>query len=222
LQDYRGYLQADAFSGYDGIYAAGFVKQVLCWAHARRKFYEAKETQPSEAHAALAYVARLYDVEREAKSLAPDQRFRLRRERSLPLLDEVHAWLTQLRTDVLPKSPLGQAIGCLLPRWDGLVRYCEDPALAIDNNLSERTLQPCAIGRKNWTFLGNDRCGRTAAVLFSFTASYKANSVEPWTDLRDVVLRLAATRPGSSAELDALLPDAWLRTHPEAHRECAR
>lgn len=222
LKDYRGYLQADAFSGYDGIYAAGAVKQVLCWAHARRKFYEAKETQPSEAHAALAYVARLYDVEREVKSLAPDERLRLRRERSLPLLDEFHAWLTQLRTDVLPKSPLGQAVGYVLPRWDGLVRYCEDPALAIDNNLSERTLRPCAIGRRNWTFLGNDRGGRTAAVLFSFTASCKANSVEPWAYLRDVVLRLAATRPSSSAELDELLPDAWLRTHPEARREYAR
>ena len=222
LKDYRGYLQADAFSGYDGIYAAGAVKQVLCWAHARRKFYEAKETQPSEAHAALAYVARLYDVEREAKPLAPEERLRLRRERSLPLLDEFRACLTQLRTDVLPKSPLGQAIGYVLPRWDGLVRYCEDPALAIDNNLSERTLRPCAIGRRNWTFLGNDRGGRTAAVLFSFTASCKANSVEPWAYLRDVVLRLAATRPSSSAELDELLPDAWLRTHPESRREYAR
>jgi transposase len=222
LKDYRGYLQADAFAGYDGIYATGFVRQVLCWAHARRKFYEAKEAQPTEAHAALAYVARLYDVERDAKPLAPDDRLRLRRERSLPLLNEFRAWLERLRHDVLPKSPLGQAIGYVLPRWAGLVRYCEDPTLAIDNNLSERTLRPCAIGRKNWNFLGNDRGGRTAAVLFSFTASCKANAVEPWAYLRDVVLRLAAAVPSSTAELDDLLPDAWLNAHPEARREYAR
>lgn len=222
LKDYRGYLQADAFAGYDGIYATGFVRQVLCWAHARRKFHEAKDAQPIEAHAALAYIARLYDVEREAKLLTPDERLRLRRERALPLLNEFHAWLERLRHDVLPKSPLGQAIGYVLPRWDGLVRYCEDPALAIDNNLSERTLRPCAIGRKNWTFLGNDRGGRTAAVLFSFTASCKANAVEPWAYLRDVVLRLAAAVPSSTAELDELLPDDWLIAHPEARREYAR
>jgi hypothetical protein len=170
----------------------------------------------------LAYIARLYDVEREAKNLASEERLRLRRERSLPLLTEFHAWLTKLRGEVLPKSPVGQALGYAMPRWDGLVRYCEDPALSIDNNLSERTIRPCAIGRKNWMFLGNDDGGRTAAVLFSFTATCKKLSVEPWAYLRDVIERTAQSRDPSAGELAELLPDAWLHAHPEARREYAR
>ena len=225
LKDYQGYLQADAFAGYDGIYAAGSVKQVLCWAHARRKFFEAKEAQPREAHPALAFIARLYDVEREAKSLSAEARQALRQQRSLPLLAEFRTWLVTLTGRVLPKSPVGQAIHYVLPRWEGLVRYCEDGALAIDNNLAERTLRPCAIGRKNWLFLGNDRGGRTAAILFSFTASCKANQVEPWAYLRDVITQLADRRrdaPPTEEFLTQLLPDVWLRTHQEAQRKWSR
>ena len=202
LKDYQGYLQADAFAGYDGIYAAGTVKQVLCWAHARRKFFEAKEAQPRTAIPALAFIARLYDVEREAKLLSVAARQILRQERSLPVLAEFHTWLTALAARVLPKSPVGQAIHYVLPRWGGLTRYCEDGALAIDN---ERTLRPCAIGRKNWLFLGNDRGGHSAAILFSITASCKANRVEPWAYLRDVLRQLACTSPPAAA---TLLPDA--------------
>jgi transposase len=225
LKEFQGYLQADAFAGYDGIYAAGTVKQVLCWAHARRKFFEAKEAQPREAHPALAFIARLYDVERDAKSRSAETRQMIRHERSLPILAELHPWLTALAGRMLPKSPVGQAIHYVLPRWEGLTRYCEDGALAIDNNLAERTLRPCAIGRKNWLFLGNDRGGRTAAVLFSFTASCKANRVEPWAYLRDVIVQLADQRGTAAPKrefLTRLLPDSWLRQHPEATRSGSR
>jgi hypothetical protein len=225
LKDYQGYLQADAFAGYDGIYAAGTVKQVLCWAHARRKFFEAKEAQPREAHPALVFVGRLYDLEREAKSLSVESRRSLRQERSLPVLEEFHTWLAALAGRVLPKSPVGQAIHYMLPRWDGFTRYCEDGALAIDNNLAERTLRPCAIGRKNWLFLGSDRGGHTAAILFSIMASCKANQVESWAYLRDVVVQLAG-QPRDAIHADAflnkLLPDVWLRFHPDAHRPWSR
>ena len=142
LADFSGYLQADAFAGYDGIYAAGTVKQVLCWAHARRKFFEAKEAHPGEACAALAFVARLYEVEREAKGADPAASRALRQDRSLAILAEFRAWLETVEARVLPKSPLGQAIGYVLPRWDGLLRYCEDGRLSIDNNLSERACAP--------------------------------------------------------------------------------
>ena len=158
LAGYSGYLAADAFSGYDGIYVSGTVKQVLCSAHARRKFYEARTAQPA-AHQALAFIRRLYDIEREANGCSVERRLKLRRARSLPILDQLHVWLATTEPTVLPKSPLGQAIGYVLPRWDGFTRYCEDGRLAIDNNLSERTLRPCAIGRKNWLFLGSDRGG---------------------------------------------------------------
>ena len=239
LNDYRGYLQADAFAGYDGIYATGRVKQVLCWAHARRKFFEAQTSKPEEAGVALAYIGRLYKIEREAKQRAagrdlgdPDQHRRwhaerraLRRERSLSVLAEFRAWLEESQHRVLPKSPTGQAIGYALPRWEGLSRYCEDGALSIDNNLAERTLRPCAIGRKNWTFLGNDHGGRTAAILYSFTASCKSNQVEPYAYLRDVIQRMAALRRTESIAADhltTLLPDVWLKSHPEAHRPWSR
>lgn len=222
LADFCGYLQADAFAGYDGIYAAGTVQQVLCWAHARRKFFEAKEAHPIEAHAALAFIARLYEVEREAKELERAERRLLRQQRSLPILTEFHAWLEAVEAKVLPKSPLGQAIGYVLPRWDGLLRYCEDGRLSIDNNLSERALRPCAIGRKNWLFLGSDGGGRTAAILFSVMASCKANQVEPFAYLRDVLSRTSAWDAANSSELGQLLPDAWLESHPEARRAGSR
>jgi len=225
LADYQSYLQADAFAGYDGIYAAGNVKQVLCWAHVRRKFFEAKETRPREAHEALAWIARLYEIEREAKSASDKERRALRQERSLPLLAQFREWLLSLTGRVLPKSPFGQAVHYVLPRWEGFVRYCEDGALAIDNNLSERTLRPCAIGRKNWLFLGNDRGGRTAAILLSFMASCKANSVEPWAYIRAMITAMTEQPRGVAPPQDlraSLLPDAWLATHPEAHRPWSR
>jgi len=236
LKDFGGYLQADAFSGYDGIYASGSVQQVLCWAHARRKFFEAKEAHPTDACAAMAFIARLYEVERAAKALAPEdlrtnvlareewfaQRLALRQATSRPLLAEFQTWLEGVQQRVLPKSPLGQALGYVLPRWEGLARYCEDGRLAIDNNLSERTLRACAIGRKNWMFLGSDRGGRTAAILFSVMASCKANQVEPFAYIRDMLSRLCVEEPTGDSRLDALLPDAWLRNHPEAHRAWSR
>ena len=225
LAKYQSYLQADAFAGYDGIYAAGSVKQVLCWAHARRKFFEAKETRPREAHEALAWIARLYEIEREAKSALCEERRAQRQARALPLLTEFRAWLLSLTGRVLPKSPFGQTVHYVLPRWEGFVRYCEDGALAIDNNLSERTLRPCAIGRKNWLFLGNDRGGRTAAILLSFMASCKANQVEPWAYIRDMITELAKQPRGvtpPSPLLASLLPDAWLATHPEDYRPWSR
>jgi hypothetical protein len=105
------------------------------------------------------------------------------------------------------------------------VRYCEDGALAIDNNLSERTLRPCAIGRKNWLFLGNDRGGRTAAILLSLMASCKANQVEPWSYIRAMISALTEQPRGVARPttlLASLLPDAWLATHPEVQRPWSR
>ncbi len=233
LEGFKGYLQADAFAGYDGIYAGGQVKQVLCWAHARRKFYEARTVQPEPAHAALASIARLYRVEREAKELIPSeglidepawstwhrQRFTLRQERSLPVLGQFHEWLQRTEAAVLPKSPVGKALQYVLPRWDGLTRYCDSGALSIDNNLSERMIRPCTIGRKNYLFLGSDNGGRAAAILYSIMASCKANQVEPFTYLRDLLVQLPGNSPRST---DGLLPDVWLESHPEARRKWSR
>jgi transposase len=229
LNNFEGYLHADAFAGYDGIYAAGSVKQVLCWAHARRKFYDARNVQPDIAHIALAYIARMYRVERDAKDLIGPagleseqarlawhrRRCELRQQHSLPLLGEFHDWLQATERSVLPKSPIGQAMQYVLPRWDGLVRYCESGALSIDNNLSERMVRPVAIGRKNFLFLGSDNGGKTAAVLYSIMASCKANQVEPFAYVRDLLSQLSGHSPPAVA---TLLPDAWLAAHSESRR----
>jgi len=145
LNGYSGYLAADAYGGYDGIYAGGLVKQVLCWAHARRKFYEARTVQPDEAHAALAFIARLYAVEDDLKALRYPisetsdlvqvtrhwhrERRRVRQRESLPILREFHAWLERAQHMLLPKSPVGQAIGYVLPRWVGSVATARTVAL---------------------------------------------------------------------------------------------
>jgi len=131
------------------------------------------------------------------------------------LLAEFHQWLQATEQTVLPKSPVGQALQYVLPRWDGLVRYCENGALSIDNNLSERSVRPVAIGRKNYLFLGSDRGGTAAAVLYSVMASAKANHVEPFAYVRDLLVQLSSNSPPKAA---ALLPDAWLAGRPEARR----
>ena len=125
---------------------------------------------------------------------------------------------------MLPKSPIGEAFTYTLNHWTALVRYTEDGTLAIDNNVAERTLKVCAIGRKNWLFVASLTGGRRAAILFSLIASAKANQVEPWAWLRDVFTRLPQLAGATTSDLaidpavlDELLPDRWLQTHP-THR----
>jgi transposase len=235
LNGYAGWLQADAYGGYDGIYAAGSVKQVLCWAHARRKFYEARTVQPNEAHAAMAYIARLYAIEGELNALRYTisqtsdlvqvtrkwhrERRRVRQKQSLPILAEFKKWLEATERKVLPKSPVGQAIGYVLPRWEGLTRYCQDGILSIDNNVSERMIRPCAIGRKNYLFFGSDDGGRAAAVLYSIMASAKANQVEPFAYVHSLLETFARD---TGPDLMQLLPNYWLTAHPDARRNWSR
>jgi transposase len=217
FQDYRGYLQADAYSGYDALFKDGTVIEVGCWAHVRRKFHEARTTDPPRAHVALAYIRRLYAVETDAKvaKLNDDARRTLRQERSVPILGELFAWLEGVRAQVLPKSPMGEAIGYALNHKAALRRYTEQGFLEIDNNASERGEKTIAIGRKNWLFFGSEGGGATAAILFSLTETCQRLGVEPWAYLRDVLDRLS-THPAS--RIEELLPDHWeaIRRNREA------
>ena len=158
LGDYKGYLQADAFAGYDAIYAGKEVIEVACWAHARRKFYDALTTDRERGHAALAFIGQLYTVEREARErgLDTEARCALRNERSWPVLESFRRWLDAQALAALPQSPMGQAIGYTLSQWSALCRYLDDGDLEIDNNAAERELRPVAVGRKNWLFAGSD------------------------------------------------------------------
>ena len=219
------YLQADAFGGYDGIYrgeAGGKVIEVACWAHSRRKFHEARNTDYPRAAQALAYIRLLYDVEDQAQKQFDSQdpngpmrslasiRLELRQKLSLPRLAQFKQWLEAQQAcnggPVLPKSPLGAAITYALNQWEALCVYCTDGELSIDNNVSERTLRRIAVGRNNWMFCGSDNGGNTAAILFSFIATCERHQVNPFDYLRDVLTRIASHPISRLAEL---LPRQW-------------
>jgi len=210
LKDFHGYLQADAYSGYDQIYKEPErgITEVACMAHARRKYFEAQSSDVMRSMVMLAYFHLLYDVEREAreKQLDAAGRLALRRERSQPMLDDIKAYLERERPKVLPKSPIGQAIAYTLSNWEALVRYSKDGDLEIDNNGAERSLRGVAVGRRNWTFFGSDNGGRTAAVLSSLIATCKRHRIDPLAYLRDVFERISA-HPQN--RLEELLPDQW-------------
>lgn len=207
LGDYKGYMQADAFGGYDGIYVSKPIVEVLCWAHARRKFYDNRKIDPKRAHAAIAWIKLLYEIEERAKNLSADETLLLRQKEAVPILNEFKTWLeSHSETDVLPKSPMRLAINYCLKNWDALKRYTENGELSIDNNAAERAVKPVALGRKNWLFCGSDNGGRTAAILFSLTQSAKLNNVEPFRWLRDIIARISDHPASKIAEL---LPDYW-------------
>jgi transposase len=228
LEGFEGYLQADAFSGYDQVYATGKVIEVACMAHARRYWWESIETDSRRAHEAISYIARLYSLEAqfdEAK-LKDDARRDARQQYAIPILNTFEVWLRKEQHRVLPKSPIGKAFTYTLNQWAALCRYTEDGALSIDNNLAERLMKPPALSRKNWLFVGSETGGERAAILLSIIASAKLCGVEPWAWLnhlfRELPLRFAAASPATSEsgkppDLTDLLPDNWLQSHPQ-HR----
>jgi transposase len=213
LKDYRGFLQADAYGGYDGIYldSGGKILEVACWAHARRKFFEALSNAPRQANQVLEWIRQLYDIEDRARDFTPAARQALRERESVPILDRIENYLAELKDRILPKSAMGKAVTYARNQWAALRRYTTDGRLTIDNNVSERTLRLQAIGRRNWTFLGSAAAGPRAAVLFTILAGAKRHRLEPWAYLRDVVLKLSA----GETDLESLLPDRWAASHPE-------
>jgi transposase len=213
LKDFRGYLQTDAYSSYESVVleSAGRIIPVGCWAHARRNFFDARLNQPRETHYVLSLIGQLYDIEDQIRLLGPDQRRAVRQVQSVPVLDRLEAYLRQQKDGALPKSQYGQAIAYVLNHRDQLRRYTEDGRLEIDNNVSERTLRLCAIGRKNWLFLGSDQGGETAAICFTILANAKRYCIEPFEYVRALLIGLSSDQ----VELESLLPDVWIAAHPE-------
>jgi transposase len=222
LANYRGYLQADAYGGYDGIYSsstdpASGIVEVACWVHCRRYWHKAREQDPVRAHHVLAYITRLQEVERATRDCDAEVRRAKRAEHAVPMLAELGQWLEG--ETFLPKSLIGQAATYTRNQWAALNRYVEDGDLSMDNNFAERAMRPIAVGRKNWLFVGSERAGHRAAILTSLVASCKNNCVEPWAYLKDVFDRLAC-RP-SEDKLIQLLPDKWLLNNPKLRWEIA-
>ncbi len=214
LKGYQGYLQADAYGGYDGIYtkSGGAIVEVACWAHARRKFFDASGSSPRQAHQVIEWVRQLYDVEDRSREWSPAARRSLRAAESEPVLDKIEAYLAELATAALPKSALGKAVTYARNQWQALRRYTTDGRLSIDNNTAERTLRHQAIGRKNWLFLGSQAAGPRAAVLCTILAGARRHRIEPWAYLREILLQLNGDNP----RLAEMLPDRWAAANPES------
>jgi len=212
LKAYRGYLQADAYVAYDSFFTnpeRGLV-EVACWAHTRRHFHQALDTDSARMGAVLAHIAHLYKVEKRARRsgiMGEDLRL-LREHVSKPVLEKLHQYLEKIREEVLPKSEAGQAVAYALKNWTALTRYLEDGDLSIDNNHTERSLRGIAVGRRNWTFVGSDRGGKTMAVLRSFVASCELANVDPFAWFQDVLTRIGEC---SIQQLDDLLPHRWVQ-----------
>lgn len=204
LGDYRGFLQCDAYAGYDELFRTrSDLIEVGCWAHARRYFFEAKDSEPVRARLALLIIGKLYDAERRAgeqdrKQITEnlpinlDQRLVLRQTESRPVIAEFHQQLVAWQRESLPQSPFGKAVQYTLNQWTALGRYLDDATLPIDNNASERDLRGVAVGRKNWLFCGSDRGGQTAATILSLIATCQRQGIEPFGYLRDLFNRWPA------------------------------
>lgn len=238
LNGFKGYLQADAYSGYDRIYAGDEVQEVACWVHARRYWHQAMDNDALRANKALSFIARLSQIEKQLRKTYPETDLQGHRdftavaaariEYSVPVLESFKTWLDSEKDNkrILPKSPIRSAFTYTLNQWDALCRYTQEGYLKYSNNLAERAVKVPAIGRKNYLFVASANGGCRAAIHYSLVSSAKANGVEPYAWLRDVFTRLPHHRDGqamkqansdqlvTSNEMDYLLPDIWLSENP--------
>jgi len=217
LMGYQGFLQADAGSSYAALYLPGKIIEVACWAHARRRFFNAKDTDARRSAEMLEMIRQLYKVEDDARekiALLPnateEQKDQIRRElrqrHSVPVLEKIKAWLDKESKLVLPRSPMAEAINYTLNQWDALCVYTKHGFLNIDNNPAERALKLIALGRKNWLFVQNDKFGKAYATLYSLIASAQRHRLDPQAYLRHVLAQIMTT---PMSELDQFLPDVY-------------
>jgi transposase len=182
LKNFVGFLQTDAYTAYNNLRNRANIIQMACMAHARRKFEHALNNDPALATEALLMFGKLYEIERDAReqNLSHDDIKALRQEKSLPVLLQMEAWLKEKMNLVLPKSAIGQAIAYTLALWPRLTRYIEQGRFNIDNNLTENSIRPVALGRKNYMFAGSHAAAQHAAIVYSLLATCKINNVEPF------------------------------------------
>jgi transposase len=206
LQGFGGTLVTDDYSGYHASHSQGVVA-ALCWAHARRKLFEAHELNGSTIAAqAVTLIAKLYEIERDAREFDPEARWLLRQQRSRPIADALHAWLTAQRQMLAKADATAKAIDYALSNWRALTRYLDDGNVPIDNNAAENAVRPLCVGRKNWLFVGSQQAGERAAVVMSLIESAKLNGHDPWAYLKDVFERLPTLK---QRDLAQLLPHNW-------------
>ena len=225
LEGWSGILQADAYSGYNKLYAADRqpapILEAACWSHGRRKFFvladieaaaqaRAKGEKPAIvsplALEAVRRIDALFDIERTINGKSPEERLAVRREQSAPLVADLHAWMREHRAGLSGKNDVAKAMDYMLKRWAAFARFLEDGRICLTNNAAERALRGIALGRKSWLFAGSDRGGQRAAVMYALIVTAKMNDVDPQAWLADVLARIA-DHPAS--RLDELLPWNW-------------
>ena len=220
LSGYAGILQADAYAGFNGLYASdrssGAITEAACWAHARRKFFvladiTAKASGKLAVIAPLAFEAvkridLIFDVEREINGLAAGERLAARGARSAPLIAELESWMRSERARLSRHSEVAKAMDYMLKRWTAFTRFVDDGRICLTNNAAERALRGIALGRKSWLFAGSDRGGERAAVIYTLIQTAKLNDVDPQAWLADVLARI---NDHNIQTLDQLLPWNW-------------
>lgn len=181
LEGFKGYLQTDGYIGYEPYAALPGVTHLCCWAHARRKFFEARENDKARAELALVFIGKLYEVEAHCreKKLAPQDRKAYRLDKALPILDAFSKWLTENYAQTLPKSDIAKAMAYTMRLWKELSNYLLDGVLEIDNNPVENRIRPVALGRKNYLFAGSHDAAQRSAMIYSFFAMCKIEEVNP-------------------------------------------
>ena len=211
LTGFKGYLQTDAFSGYNAFDNDDIVITVGCWAHARRKYFDIMKITkaPGLAHEAIKQIGELYKIEGQAREnkLSNIERYKLRMEQSKPILDKFKIWLDENLAHVPPKSTIGKAIGYSLNNWPKLTRFLDNGVVEIDNNLNENAIRPLAVGRKNWLFSGNEKGAEASAIIYSLTETCRANEIEPINYFNNILKKLPYCK--TDADYSALTPQAY-------------
>jgi transposase len=217
LEGYAGYLVADAHAVYDHLYRNGAVIEVGCWAHARRYFFKAIESDPERAKTALAWIGALFALERSMVTTPAKKRREIRQARAAPIIDAFFAWCDQEAERVLDESPMAQGIGYARNQRAALRRFLDDGRLPVHNNISELNLRREVVGRKNWLFVGSDDGGEVNATFVSLLASCGLHKIEPFAYVRDLLCLLP--RWPSHRVLE-LAPAYWRQTveKPEAQQ----
>ena len=208
LGNYAGFVQADAYSGYDELFRKGNATEVGCHSHARRKFEYALDDDPVRAAHMMVLWGRLYEIESRAKreKYSSVQLLQARQDEAKPILEAIKTALDEYKDQVLPKNMMSKAITYALNQWEALNRYIENPMLDIDNNISERALRMVVIGRRNYMFAGSEAGAWRASIIYSLVASCKLNGIDPFAYFRDV-LEKVSTHP--TDKIDELLPSNW-------------
>jgi transposase len=208
LKGYKGWVQCDAYAGYNSSFEQHGVAPAFCWAHARRKFFDLskqfKGNGENMAQQAIERIALLYAIEQEIRTQPPDERLQIRQEKTVPRLEEFKQWALDCTSRLSKKSLTTEAFNYILTRWTGFIAFSKNGHLEIDNNWAENSVRPIALGRKNFMFVGSEKGGETAANLYTLIGTAKANGVDPYVYLRHVITRIAEGH--KAKEIDQLLP----------------